>query len=31
MEFGDALVNITLVNIKPSLPLLEDSYLENSI
>ena len=31
MEFGDALVNITLVDIKPSPPLLEDSYLEDSI
>ena len=31
MEFGNALVNITLVDIKPSLPLLEDSYLEDSI
>ena len=31
MEFGDTLVNVTLVDIKPSPPLLEDSYSEDSI
>ena len=31
MEFGDALVNMTLVNVEPSPPLLEDSYSEDSI